>query len=172
MSQPGRTDGSTTPGAPPPYGAPAGGPGGQTGGRRPFGTPRQGFGSPSGRPPRRTGVLTGLVSLPMTVLFFPIGGLLGIVAAVLAIRALKSRERAQIVGRAVTGLATGLISIVLALAFTVMVAVYWPQVRTYTDCQRSAVTNKEQQVCRQQLVDGVSRRMGVDPAQVPAIGTP
>jgi len=132
---------------------------------RPFGTPRS---APGGGRPRRTGLVTGLVSLPATVLFFPVGLVLGVLAIITAIRALR-KGGPDIVGRAVTALLTGAFSTVLALLCFAFIIGLWPQYKAFTACQNTAVTIQDKNVCQNQLRSDIERRFGFAPNSIPRI---
>jgi hypothetical protein len=137
----------------------------------PFGTPDRPFGTPRTAPdakPRRTGLVTGLISLPATVLFFPIGLVLGVLAIVTAIRALRHGGPA-IVGRAVAALIAGAFSTVLALLCVAFIIGLWPQYRAFTDCQNTAVTNLDKNACQNEFRGDIERRFGFAPNSIPRI---
>ena len=132
---------------------------------RPFGTPRS---APGGGRPRRTGLVTGLVSLPVTVLFFPVGLVLGVLAIVTSIRALR-KGGPTIVGRAVTALLAGAFSTVLALLCFAFIIGLWPQYKTFTNCQNTAVTIQDKDVCQNQFRSDIEHRFGLAPNSIPRI---
>jgi hypothetical protein len=137
----------------------------------PFGTPDRPFGTPRTAPDgkrRRTGLVTGLVSLPATVVFFPVGLVLGVLAIVTAIRALR-RGGPAIVGRAVAALLTGAFSTVLALLCVAFIIGLWPQYKSFTHCQNAAVTIQDKNVCQNQLRTDIEHRFGLAPNAIPRI---
>jgi len=137
----------------------------------PFGTPDRPFGTPRTAPDGkriRTGLVTGLVSLPATVLFFPVGLVLGVLAIVTSIRALR-KGGPQIVGRAITGLLAGAFSTVLALLCVAFVIGLWPQYKAFTSCQNTAVTIQDKNVCQNQFRADIEHRFGFAPNSIPRI---
>lgn len=123
---------------------------------RPFGTPRT---TPDGKPPR-TGLIIGLVSIPMTILFFPIGLVLGVIAIVTAIRALR-KGGPSVVGKSVGGLLAGAASTLIAALCLVFLIGFWPQYRSFIDCQSSAVTIQDKNTCQNEFRGDVEKRLGL-----------
>jgi hypothetical protein len=137
----------------------------------PFGTPDRPFGTPRSGPVgkrRRTGLVIGLVSLPVTVLFFPVGLVLGVLAIVTSIRALR-KGGPTIVGRAVTALLAGAFSTVLALLCFALIIGLWPQYKTFTSCQNTAVTIQDKNVCQNQFRSDIEHRFGFAPNSIPRV---
>jgi hypothetical protein len=137
----------------------------------PFGTPDRPFGTPRTAPEdarRRTGLVTGLISLPATILFFPVGLVLGVLAIVTSIRALR-KGGPSIVGRAVAALLTGAFSTVLALLCFAFIIGLWPQYKAYTHCQGNAVTIQDKDVCQNQFRTDIEHRFGFAPNSIPRI---
>jgi hypothetical protein len=137
----------------------------------PFGTPDRPFGTPRSAPagkPRRSGLVIGLVSLPVTVLFFPVGLVMGVLAIVTSIRALRKGGPA-IVGRAVTGLLAGALSTVIALLCFAFIIGLWPQYKAFTHCQNTAVTIRDKNVCQNQFRSDIEHRFGFAPNSIPRV---
>ena len=139
-------------------------------GQRPFGTP-----PPQQRKRSRfTGALSGVLSLVLSVLCFPVGLILGIVAIVLAVRALRvpgpPGQRNPVLGRAVAGLVTGIIGFLFSAACVGLVVWMWPAVSTYATCTSAATTNTDRSQCQQQWTNAVARKFGINPASVPSLG--
>lgn len=137
----------------------------------PFGTPDRPFGTPRTAPDgkrRRTGLIVGLISLPATVAFFPIGLVLGVLAIATAIRALRSGGP-TVVSRAVGGLLAGAFSTVLGLLCIAFIIGLWPQYKAFTQCQNTAVTIQDKNACQNQLRTDIERRFGFAPNSIPRI---
>jgi len=137
----------------------------------PFGTPDRPFGTPRTAPDgksRRTGLVSGLISLPATVLFFPVGLVLGVLAIITAIRALR-KGGPTVVGRAIVGLLAGAFSTVLALLCIAFIIGLWPQYKAFTTCQNTAVTIQDKNVCQNQLRADIEHRFGLAPNSIPRI---
>lgn len=137
----------------------------------PFGTPDRPFGTPRTAPDgqyRRTGLVTGLISLPATVVFFPVGLVLGVLAIIRAIRALR-KGGPTIVGRAIVALLAGALSTVIALLCIAFIIGLWPQYKAFTECQNTAVTNQDKNVCQNQLRSDIEHRFGFAPNSIPRL---
>jgi hypothetical protein len=131
---------------------------------RPYGMPAAG---PSGRPTRtgRTGLLPGVVSvlvyvlaiIPLlSLLSLPLGYVCGILAVVLAVRALG---RPGSKTRPVFGLLFGLIGLGFSVVVTVVAVWMWPQISAYANCEGGADTNTEHQACSTQFTGDVATKM-------------
>jgi hypothetical protein len=104
-------------------------------------------------------LVTGVVALVLAVLviFFPLAGLLGIIAAILGAVGMKraSRNEADNRGHAVAGLVCGLLALVLAVTFsirlTTFIADHQGDFRRFWTCITSAPTETQQSDCAEQL---------------------
>jgi len=89
--------------------------------------------------------------------FFFLGGLLGIVALVLGIVAIRQTRKGQASGHgmAVAGTILGgaaiVITAVFAIIFGVFLAKFGPQFSNFQDCLRHATTIQEQRDCQDQF---------------------
>lgn len=138
----------------------------------PYGTPDRPFGTPApqgrrGRP-LRTGILSGLVSLPATIIFFPIGLVLGVLAIVTAVRALR-RGGGQVVTRAVVAIIAGAVSTLIAVLCIVLIALVWPQYKSFSTCQRNAVTIADKSQCQNTFRGDIERRFGIPAGTIPRV---
>jgi hypothetical protein len=131
---------------------------------RPFGMPST---HPTSRPPRtgRTGLLPGVISVLVYVLAIipllslvslPLGYVCGILAVVLAVRALG---RPGSKTRPVFGLVFGLIGLGFSVVVTLVAVWMWPQISAYSTCEGSANTNTEHQACSTQFTSDVATKM-------------
>jgi len=137
----------------------------------PFGTPDRPFGTPRSAPDgkyRRTGLVTGLISLPAIVVFFPVGLVLGVLAILTSVRALRNGGP-TIVGRAVAALLAGAFSTVLGLLCIAFIIGLWPQYKTFTQCQNTAVTIQDKNVCQNEFRTDIEHRFGFAPNSIPRI---
>ena len=143
---------------------------------RPFGTPSTG--PVVGRPTRtgRTGLFPGVISVLVYVLAIipllslvslPLGYVCGVLAVVLAVRALG---RPGSKTRPVFGLVFGLIGLSFSLMVTVIAIWMWPQISASTTCEGGANTNTEHEVCSTQFTSDVATKMensfGLEPGTI------
>ena len=115
---------------------------------------------------RRNGVgvaalVVGLVSLVLAalILFFPIAGILGLIAVVLGIVGIRraARGEADNRGQAIAGLVTGLLALIIAIVFTVSIGAFFAQhqndFRSFGNCILGADTNAQRRECGQELTN-------------------
>jgi hypothetical protein len=114
--------------------------------------------------PRKNGAGTaalviGVVALVLAVLviFFPLAGLLGIIAAIFGFVGMRraSRNEADNRNHAVAGLVCGLLALVIAVTFTVrltdFIVEHQGDFRRFWSCITSAPTEAEQRACGTEL---------------------
>ena len=131
---------------------------------RPFGTPSP---HPLNHVTRagRTGLAPGIISVLVYVLAVvpllslvsrPLGYVCGILAIVLAVRALG---RPGSKTRPVFGLVFGIIGLCFSLLVTAVAVWMWPQISAYSTCEGGANTNTEHQACSTQFTSGVATKL-------------
>ena len=104
-------------------------------------------------------LVTGVVALVLAVLviFFPLAGLLGIIAAILGFVGMRraSRNEADNRNHAVAGLVCGLLALVLAITFTVrltdFIIDHQGDFRRFWSCITNAPTETQQRDCGAEL---------------------
>ena len=118
----------------------------------------------SDRSGRRNGMgvaalVFGVVSLVLALLiiFFPIAGLLGLIAIILGIVGIRraSRGEADNRGQAIAGLVTGLLGLLLAIFFTIGIGSFFAShqndFRKFGTCLTSSDTNQQRNQCGKEL---------------------
>lgn len=148
-------------GAPPPggYGAPPPGgyapPPGNWGGPGGYGPPPPGYGPQENKGLAVASLVLGIVGVVTFWIF--VGGLLGIVALVLGIVAIRRTRRGQAGGQgmAIAGTILGGAAIVITAIYVIAVgsffAKFGPQFSNFQDCLRHATTVQEQRDCQDQF---------------------
>jgi hypothetical protein len=113
----------------------------------------------------RTGLLPGLISvlvyvlaiIPLLSLFsLPVGYVCGVLAIVLAVRALG---RPGSKTRPVFGLLFGLVGLGFSILLTVFAIWMWPQISAYTACESGANTKAEHQTCSTQFAHDMAAKI-------------
>ena len=140
-------------GPPPPGGyAP---PPGNWGGPGGYGPPPPGYGPQQSKGLAVAALVLGIVGV--ATFFFFLGGLIGIVALVLGIVAIRQARRGQAGGQgmAIAGAVLGgtaiVITAVYAIALGAFFAKFGPQFSNFQDCLRHATTLQQQRDCRDQF---------------------
>ena len=140
-------------GPPPPGGyAP---PPGNWGGPGGYGPPPPGYGPQQSKGLAVAALVLGIVGV--ATFFFFLGGLIGIVALVLGIVAIRQTRKGQAGGQgmaiagAVLGGAAIVITTVYAIAVGAFLSKFGPQFSNFQDCLRHATTLQEQRDCRDQF---------------------
>lgn len=134
----------------PPYGTP-GGPqyGGPQYEQQYGGKPSNGMGTAA--------LVVGIIALILAVLFFPLGILLGIVAAVLGFLGRKKAARREATnrGQATAGLVLGLVALLvgglIAAVFGNFIAENSDEINELSECLADADTADEQDACREEI---------------------
>jgi hypothetical protein len=131
---------------------------------RPFGTPSP---HPLNHVTRtgRTGLVPGITSvlvyvlavIPLlSVVSLPLGYVCGILAIVLAVRALR---RPGSKTRPVFGLVFGIIGLGFSLLVTAFAVWMWPQISAYSTCEGRANTNTEHEACSAQFASDFATKV-------------
>ena len=153
---PGGGYGPTAPGGygPPPPGGYAPPPG-SWGGPGGYGPPPPGYGPQQSKGLAVAALVLGIVGVLTFFLF--VGGLLGIVALVLGIVAIRQTRKGQAGGQsmAIAGTVLGgaaiVITAIYAIALSAFFVKFGTQFSSFQDCLRHATTIQEQQDCRDQF---------------------
>ncbi len=108
----------------------------------------------------RGALLLAITGVGLTILFFPIGGVLDVAAIVFGVRARRLARRARTSGAA-GGFAVGLgiPAVLLSIVFAALTAVFWTEGRTYVSCASTAITTTTQDRCTAQLRTDLQRRV-------------
>ncbi len=110
----------------------------------------------------RLALVLGLASLPVTVVFFPVGIALSVAALILGIRARRAARRSGLPRRPATiGVVAGSISLALGVLVAVVVITFWSELRAYESCISGANTHQSTSECTKQLSDSLDRRFGI-----------
>ncbi|CAA9263592.1 MAG: hypothetical protein AVDCRST_MAG20-2874 [uncultured Acidimicrobiales bacterium] len=151
-----------------PYQAPGGGDGPPPGGA--WSEPSQGqppysqpYGQPYGAPPKNgmgtAALVLGIIAVVLSVLFFPLGILLGIVAAVLGYLGRKKAARREATnrGQATAGLVLGLVAVLVGGLIAAFVGNFLAEnsdeIGDLSECLEDAGTTEEQTACRDEFED-------------------
>ena len=153
---PGGGYGPTAPGGygPPPPGGYAPPPG-SWGGPGGYGPPPPGYGPQQNKGLAVAALVLGIVGV--VTFFFFLGGLIGIVALVLGIVAIRQTRRGQASGQgmAIAGTVLGgaaiVITAIYAIALGAFFAKFGSQFSNFQDCLRHATTVQEQRDCQDQF---------------------
>lgn len=108
----------------------------------------------------RGALLLAITGVALTILFFPIGGVLDVAAVVFGVRARRLARRARTSGAA-GGFAIGLgiPAVLLSIVFAALTAMFWTEGRTYVGCASTAITTTTQDKCTAQLRTDLQRRV-------------
>lgn len=119
------------------------------------------YGQPYGAPPKNgmgtAALVVGIIGLVLSVLFFPLGILLGIVAAVLGFLGRKKAARREATngGQATAGMVLGLVAVLvgglIAAVFGSLIASNSDEFADLSDCLADATTETEQSACREEF---------------------
>lgn len=148
-------------GPPPPggYGPPPPGgyapPPGSWGGPGGYGPPAPGYGPQQNKGLAVAALVLGIIGVVTFWIF--LGGLLGIVALVLGIVAIRKSRKGQAGGQsmAIAGTVLGGVAIVITAIYAIAVGAFFakfgPQFSNFQDCLRHATTIQEQRDCQDQF---------------------
>ena len=155
----------------PPYQSPGGGdappPGGAWSAPGQGQPPYQGqtYGQPYGAPPKNgmgtAALVLGIIGVVLAVLFFPLGILLGLVAAVLGYLGRKKAARREATnrGQATAGLVLGLVAIlvggIIAAVLGNFLAENSDEISNLSECVTDADTEEERTACAEEFEDEV-----------------
>jgi hypothetical protein len=111
-------------------------------------------------------ILLGLLGIGLIGTVFPYGTVLGLVCAVAAlvtgIRTRRTARKAKVpTARATLGVVSGSIGLVLGLAVTISLAMFWTEFRTYTECRDNSLTVQAKDACYTDLIHSLEKRVGV-----------
>ena len=155
----------------PPYQSPGGGDVPPPGGAWP--PPGQGqppyqgqpYGQPYGAPPKNgmgtAALVLGIIGVVLAVLFFPLGILLGVVAAVLGYLGRKKAARREATnrGQATAGLVLGLVAILVGGLIAAFVGTFLAEnsdeISNLSECVTDADTEEERTACAEEFEDEV-----------------
>ena len=155
----------------PPYQAPGGGDGPPPGGAWP--PPGQGqppyqgqsYGQANGAPPKNgmgtAALVVGIIAVILAVLFFPLGILLGVVAAVLGFLGRKKAARREATnrGQATAGLVLGLVAVlvggIIAAVLGNFLAENSDEISNLSECVSDATTEQQRTDCAEEFEDEV-----------------
>lgn len=93
--------------------------------------------------------MVGIIAILLAFLFFPLGLLLGIVAAVLGFLGRKKADRGEATnkGQATAGLVLGILSVVIAIFVGSFFAENADEFGNLTECNEAADTDAERDAC-------------------------
>jgi len=103
--------------------------------------------------------VVGIVALVLAILFFPLGILLGIVAAVLGFLGRKraARREATNGGQATAGLILGILAVVVGGLIAAFIGSFFAEnsdeIGNLSDCLGDATTEAEQAACQDEFED-------------------
>ncbi|MDH2423893.1 hypothetical protein [Sphaerisporangium sp. TRM90804] len=108
----------------------------------------------------RRALLLSIGALALTMLVPVMGLALGVVAAVVSVRAWRalSSRRMPII-MPITGFLVSVVSIVLAAAVTWFQSYFGGELTRYTECMKGAGTTTSQQVCLSELERAMERKL-------------
>lgn len=110
----------------------------------------------------RLGIYTAVMGVVCSLVFFPVGFVIDIVAIVLGIRARRRAVAAGISeGSGVVSVVLGAVGLSLAIVLAAVVAVFWTEIRDYRSCASGANTHAASADCEAALRDDLMRRVGV-----------
>ncbi len=106
----------------------------------------------------RAGLVAGMAII-MAIAVPPVGIVLGLLAVTMAVRAARAPGSGQGLMAGAAGLA-GTAAVLVGIALSVVLALFWTELRTYYDCSAGANTRQAEQRCDTELSDVLDERLG------------